>query len=279
MKRSIILWFCLCCTAWASAQSVVDKTVLFDFDRSEIPDSSMLSLIRCLRSYTVESVMIEGHCDSVGSRAYNYALSDRRAKAVQKLLVDNGLRAASIRTCIGFGKDKPLQQLEAFRNRRVIVHYTVREALTRPKTTASPAPKPQAIPLDEMGNTVLQAGQKIALDKLFFFGGRHVLREESLPVVIKLCRLLESHPNVKVEIQGHVCCTTFEPDGYDYDLGTDNLSVTRAKAIYQYLIRCGISPERLRYKGFGGSRKVVLDETSEEDRQKNRRVELEVWQD
>lgn len=111
--------------------------------------------------------------------------------------------------------------------------------------------------------------------KIYFYGGRHVLREESLPVMKRLGQIMKDHPHVKIEIQGHVCCTTIEPDGYDVDLGTDNLSLTRAKTIYEYLVHiCGISPERLRYKGFGGSMKIVTEEISEEDRRKNRRVEL-----
>lgn len=270
MKQNIIAFILLFSFLVVKSQSN-QQIVLFDFDKYDIPDSAMLQLMKILAKQKIQDVTIEGHCDSVGSKLYNYKLSVNRANAVKKLLVQNGVDTKIIKTCIGYGKEKPLLQngdyTEAYLNRRVIVHFNVNEIKS---------------PISEIENNLskletkkFQPGERIKLDNLFFYGGRHVLREESLPVLKQLCKIMKAHPLLKIEIQGHVCCTTLEPDGYDIDLGTDNLSLTRAKTVYDYLVHlCSIDSKRLSYKGFGGSMKVVQEEITEEDKRKNRRVEL-----
>lgn len=55
----------------------------------------------------VGPVIIEGHTDNVGSRAYNIDLSKRRAKAVENYLVGKGIAAKRLRSD-GFGFDRPV---------------------------------------------------------------------------------------------------------------------------------------------------------------------------
>jgi flagellar motor protein MotB len=52
-------------------------------------------------------VVIQGNCDERGSRAYNLALGDRRAKAAKRYLIQLGIAASRMRT-VSFGKDRPL---------------------------------------------------------------------------------------------------------------------------------------------------------------------------
>ena len=51
-------------------------------------------------------VEIDGHTDNRGSAAYNMTLSERRAKAVMKYFVDNGIEAERL-TTKGFGFTRP----------------------------------------------------------------------------------------------------------------------------------------------------------------------------
>ncbi len=51
---------------------------------------------------------IAGHTDNVGDAAKNLDLSDRRAKAVQKYLVDKGVPAARLLSAVGYGDKNPL---------------------------------------------------------------------------------------------------------------------------------------------------------------------------
>ena len=67
-----------------------------------------------------------------------------------------------------------------------------------------------------------------------------------------------------------------KPEGLDIDTNRRDLSVARAKNIYEYLIHKGIDESRLHYRGFGSSRKLVVPEITEEDKTQNRRVEIMV---
>jgi outer membrane protein OmpA-like peptidoglycan-associated protein len=52
-------------------------------------------------------VLIEGHTDNVGSRELNLNLSKRRARAVEKYLVEKGIAQKRLKSD-GFGFDRPL---------------------------------------------------------------------------------------------------------------------------------------------------------------------------
>ncbi len=92
----------------------------------------------------------------------------------------------------------------------------------------------------------------------------------------RLLSILQEHQNIKIEIQGHVCCLDYQKfdDGWDRDTRTYNLSINRAEHIYKYLIHNGIDSTRLSYKGFGGAFRLIEPELNEEDRIQNRRVEI-----
>ncbi|MFT3719117.1 OmpA family protein [Pseudorhodoferax sp.] len=71
----------------------------------------------------VEHVRVEGHSDSLGSHAYNQALSLRRAQTVARVLEDAGLRARI--EVVGLGKTAPISDnrtpQQRQQNRRVAV--------------------------------------------------------------------------------------------------------------------------------------------------------------
>ncbi|MBL7765936.1 MAG: OmpA family protein [Chitinophagaceae bacterium] len=300
----ILLCICFLWFGLSGHAQPFSYVVLFDYDLYEIPDSSMLNLIRLMNSKPIERVLLEGHCDSIGSRQYNYTLSENRANAVKKLLVDNGMDKKAIKTCIGFGKDRPINfnrnEYQRQQNRRVIVTFypkkpppplppppppaLVQEKPKQPPAageTASKAPPPRKIIEVKTVSGQLQkedfkVGKQLILKNLIFFGGRHVLKPESMPQLENLLNILKENPTLAIEIQGHVCCTTNEPDGYDWDEDSNNLSVTRARMVYEYLIEHGINADRLSYIGYGGSRKINRDEYLEEMRAVNRRVEVRV---
>ncbi len=79
---------------------------------------------------------------------------------------------------------------------------------------------------------------------------------------------LKAHNKVKIEIGGH----TNGLPSHEY---CDKLSAARAKAVYDYLLAKGITPDRLTYKGYGKRRKIATDATAE-GRNKNQRVEVKV---
>lgn len=262
-----------------NAQELV-LTVLFDYNKSEIPDSSLVQLARTLHKYPIEKVLLEGHCDSIGSRAYNLGLSKRRADAVKKLLLHNGISDTAIKTCIGFGKDRPLNantdSLQRQRNRRVHVTFYYSDTVSTHPVIKRDTTNKVASRTNQLQNQSLEVGKTIVLENMLFYPGRHILRPESEPVLCELLQVLRANRSLVIEIQGHVCCTTSEPDGYDWDTDTHNLSLNRARAVYEYLVMMGINAKRLSYTGFGGTRKINQDESSEELKAVNRRVEIKI---
>jgi peptidoglycan-associated lipoprotein len=86
------------------------STIRFDFDSAVLSDQAQQMLVSnagLLRSNHSVLVTIEGHCDERGTAAYNIALGERRAKAVQEFLVSMGISASRLST-VSYGEEKPI---------------------------------------------------------------------------------------------------------------------------------------------------------------------------
>jgi peptidoglycan-associated lipoprotein len=103
--------------------------IYFDFDRAEIK-SEYVSVVaahaRYLNSNPGRKVRLEGHADERGSREYNIGLGERRAQAVRRALLLQGVTEDQIVT-VSYGEERPAvlgSDEEAYaRNRRVEVSY------------------------------------------------------------------------------------------------------------------------------------------------------------
>ena len=94
-------------------QAMLDKdTYFFPFDSSKLSQEAYKSLdahaayLTSRVGYT-KNIMIQGHTDERGTRTYNLALGERRAKAVKDYLVAKGVAAGRIEV-ISYGFEKPL---------------------------------------------------------------------------------------------------------------------------------------------------------------------------
>ncbi len=277
MKRFIILLLLLWMCDFVLVAQEKKLIVLFDFNKYDIPDSSLLKLAKVINQQNIDRVLLEGHCDSVGSKQYNIVLSNNRANEIKKLFVQNGIPKTAIKTCIGFGKEKPLNknetEFERQLNRRVVITIFENEN-TQPTQQPQTALLTKDLPI--IKKYELSVGKSIVLENLLFIPGKHIIKEESKTILEELFELMHENPKLEIEIQGHVCCTMDEPDGFDWDEGTHNLSETRAKAVYQFLTKKGINGNRMIFKGYGGSQKLNEDESTEELKSENRRVEFKV---
>lgn len=102
--------------------------VLFDFDQAEIrPDAAtaLARLATVIRGYPAGRAEIQGHTDAKGNAAYNQRLSERRAEAVKRWLVEREKIAAGRLATRGFGKSRPVADNDTEggrqKNRRVEV--------------------------------------------------------------------------------------------------------------------------------------------------------------
>ncbi len=112
----------------------------------------------------------------------------------------------------------------------------------------------------------LEAGTKIKMDPLFFIVSTDTLIETSLPIVEKLATILLDNPDIKIRIEGHT-------DNSGTANSNETLSLARATRIRNILTEKGIKKKRMKVEGFG-ERKPLVKNLTEEDKQKNRRVEF-----
>jgi outer membrane protein OmpA-like peptidoglycan-associated protein len=111
-------------------------------------------------------------------------------------------------------------------------------------------------------------GASIVLNNLFFDVDKFDLRDKSITELDKISRFLKANPNIKVEISGH----TDDQGAATYN---QQLSLKRAKAVGDYLRVQGITTNRLKEIGLGSKRPIVQND-SEMNRQVNRRIEFRI---
>lgn len=192
----------------------------------------------------------------------------------------------------GYGKRRPLNDngddIKRSLNRRVeIVFYTVPGQPATPNSAGPvnssfiPAPvypvdSTPSLTLSEFFRDSAGIGKTFILRNLNFIAGRHVLMPYSDTILKELLQIMLDSPRLKIEILGHVCCIPEDLDGLDFDSNTNDLSVRRARFVYEYLRQWGVKASRMSYHGFGASRKLYPMERSDYEQELNRRVEIKV---
>ncbi len=89
------------------------KSVYFNSGKSSFKTgdaetiASLDAIKEILKNYPNAKWSIEGHTDSTGSDKLNQKLSEDRANAIKKVLIDNGIKSENL-TAVGFGKAKPI---------------------------------------------------------------------------------------------------------------------------------------------------------------------------
>ena len=86
------------------------KTILFDTNKDTFKQQTfpvLLAISAILKEYPSSKFSIEGHTDSDGSNEFNLRLSDSRALAVKKYLVEQGIDEFRL-SAMGYGESKPI---------------------------------------------------------------------------------------------------------------------------------------------------------------------------
>jgi len=106
----------------------------------------------------------------------------------------------------------------------------------------------------------------MALYGIHFETAKATILPDSESVLAEIAKMLQQNPDVKVSVEGHT-------DNVGSATTNQTLSEKRAQAVVAWLTGHGIDASRLKAKGWGSS-KPVDDNTTEDGRAKNRRVEL-----
>jgi peptidoglycan-associated lipoprotein len=93
----------------AARDMMAKRKIYFDYDRSDIHQQDyevIYAHAEYLKNHPNRRLRVEGHTDENGSREYNVALGERRARSVAEALMSQGVSGHQVAT-VSFGKEKP----------------------------------------------------------------------------------------------------------------------------------------------------------------------------
>lgn len=234
-----------------------------------------------------------GFCDEVGTVGYNDTLAKKRIDYVFNI-IKNKIKIRDDFKTRSFGKLHKLSPVKA-ENRKVTLYYILPSDFAneekiiavnndaplekeKPKIKfpdiyiyQNPDGSTSSIKIDTVFMrkvSVANVGEKLKLESMNFFVDTFAIMPQSRSVMFELLTVMQNCPDLKIQIQGHICCVTKD---------FRDLSTQRAKAIYKFLEYNGIPKSRMTFVGFGSSKPLfAIPEKSEPEREANRRVEIEI---
>lgn len=109
---------------------------------------------------------------------------------------------------------------------------------------------------------------------LLFDSGSATIREDALPLLEKVGKILQRYAKNTIEIEGH---TDNVPISNGKFASNDELSSFRALSVFEYLVdNTLLDPANIKHSG-RGEYVPIADNTTEEGRAKNRRVEIKIY--
>ncbi|MDL2296738.1 OmpA family protein [Bacteroidales bacterium OttesenSCG-928-B11] len=289
MKKKTALFFMVILLPFITyCQPQIDSLLIFfAIDDATIDDRNAKLLDKLAATSNVISIAIYGYADYSGNVEYNQKLSEKRCESVRNYLMGRGVKKEDIVSVKGRGvypnsgtngreglegKGIPAHRIVrviyATRSKKVVEEKRMSEErrIAHERRMTEDKKNVKEEPLEEK----LKENSTIVLKNIHFRGGTDILLNEAYPALKELLEIMQKNPALKIEIQGHICCHT----GWDSNYKGKPLSVSRAKVVYDYLVENGIDPDRLKYKGFGSSRKLYPYERDEFEMSRNRRVEI-----
>ncbi|UPQ79585.1 OmpA family protein [Flavobacterium azooxidireducens] len=231
-----------------SAQEKLD--IYFDFNKANPNSNSIQILNEWIKNNSFAEVYkMEGYCDTVDSKTYNLKLAERRIHTIENILKLNKIKVVDTIERIPFGENFDFSSNQD-ENRKVSFFYQ--------------KPTPKNSFSEKIKNA--KVGELLNLKGLNFYNMSDVVLPNSRPILDELLQMMKDNPTLKIEIQGHICCKEIE---------IEDISLKRAKTVYDFLLSNAISADRISYKGFASTRPIYpLPEKNEEERVANRRVEI-----
>ncbi|HXJ98921.1 MAG TPA: OmpA family protein [Gelidibacter sp.] len=268
MKQVLVIAMFFSQIIWAQEElkhEVFFKTDAYDVSVPE--QARLLTFLSQIESLDIEKISIYGFTDDRGSADYNMTLSQNRANSIKVIFSDNEFDESVITNVDGKGKIL----LKVVQEENVSKIRSLNRKVEIIVTPVFP-PKPEVVTMPKTASETLagdiKIGDHILLDNILFKTSYSYLLPESVKTLEEISKILLKRTDIYFTIQGHVCCTQNSRDAYDRKTKKQNLSVARAKYIYDYLAKKGIDPKRMKYVGM--RRKFPLGGEAKYDR----RVEI-----
>jgi len=261
MNKLFIIFILSC--QFVVSQNKLTHEVYFETDKYEVPSTEinrLLLFISNLSDMDIESISIYGFCDDRGAAEYNLILSQERANAIKAIFANNEISESLITNVDGKGEillkiidEKDVLKIRGL-NRKVEIivkpkpKKTKEEEDIEAKRIAEASSKKKDAPeIIKDGN--LKIGDKVLFENILFKTGYSTMVPKSKPVLEAIANSLLERDDIYFTIQGHVCCTQLSRDAVDRKTKKRNLSVARAKFVYDYFVKKGINPKRMKYVG------------------------------
>ena len=256
--------------------------IYFNFNKFDLNNSAKKSIDSLITNRkNIQITKILGHSDAIDSNTYNDTLSLKRAKSVRNYLLKLQIPFDKKFVVNGVGENFNQKENQKF-NRKVEVFFQT--LLPQKKPSGSENSRFAADEINynnfNVSETIQRVSDKILTSKiddiiivenLNFQFNTEKLVPESQPILDFLLQVLQNNPNLKFDIIGHICCNR--------DIDNLTLSSRRAKFVFDFLLKKGISVSRLGYRGFGSSRPIFkIPEKSYAEEFANRRVEILIKQ-
>lgn len=271
MKHFLIIL--LLVASYSFSQQKLTHEVYFDTDKFDIPStelSRLLLFLSQLEDLGIEKISIYGFTDDRGSESYNIKLSQQRADAIKSVFSDNEFDENLITNVDGKGKillkliaEDDIHKIRGLNRKVEIIVTPIME-----KVVEITEATPKKLETKDILRGTLKPGDKILIENLLFKTGYSYLLPESRKVLDDIAEALVERKDLYFTIQGHVCCTQNTRDALDRKTNKVNLSVARAQYVYDFLVKKGVNPRRMKYVGM--RRKYPLGGEAKYDR----RVEI-----
>lgn len=252
------------------AQEVLKHEVFFETDVFEVPETEhnrLLLFLSKIETLDIEKISIYGFTDDRGSESYNLILSQNRANSIKTIFSNNEFDESIITNVDGKGKillklitEEDVSKIRGL-NRKV-------EIIVKPVFPPKPIVETKVKTAKETLEGNIKVGDYIVLDNILFKTGYSYLLPESTKTLEEISKVLLKRKDIYFTIQGHVCCTQNSRDAIDRKTKKRNLSLARAKYIYDYFVKKGIESKRMKFVGM--RRKFPLGGDAKFDR----RVEI-----
>lgn len=249
MKTLVLVFLLL--TQSVLAQNELTHEVYFDTDQSEVPEtehSRLLMFLSQIESLDIERISIYGFCDDRGNDTYNLKLSQERANSIKTIFSNNEFDETVITNVDGKGevllklvKEQNVEKIRGL-NRKV-------QIIVSPVFPPRPVVETKKKDAAEILKGDIKAGDNIILDNILFKTGYSYLMPESVKTLENITKVMVDREDIYFTIQGHVCCTQNSRDALDRKTKQRNLSVARAKYIYDYMAKKGVDKKRMKYVG------------------------------